>query len=298
MNHPSVQLHKSLQQNMNHILFYYTDSAVRMLQRANNIHENIHQARLCFKRSRSLLRLGRTGLGEEKYKELNIFYRDQARQLSHLRDTTALIELSQELKSSRRSSRVKTFLSQFRNHLIRQRKEMMKNPELETERLHVVNALNMQKELIHQIEYSGNMSVVSSNGVQQIYDRGKRLYKLTLQETSDHNMHEWRKKVKYLWYQVVVITPLWPPVLSTLGKQLQALSQLLGKHHDYVLLETWLNPMKKELKYKNQVMVLERSINRNKRALENQALKLGTKLFMLSASQTKSLIQNMFAIQT
>jgi CHAD domain-containing protein len=282
---------------MNHILFYYTDSAVRMLQRANNIHENIHQARLCFKRSRSLLRLGRTGLGEDKYKELNTFYRDQARLLSHLRDTTALIELSQELKSSRRSSKVKTFLGQFRNQLLRQRKELMNNPEIETERLNVIHALNIQKELIHQIEYSGNMSFVFSKGVQRIYNRGKRLYKLTQQETSDHNMHEWRKQVKYLWYQVVFITPLWPPVLTTLGKQLQTLSQLLGKHHDFVLLETWLDPMKKELKFKNQVMVLEKSINRNKKSLEEQALKLGSKLYLLSASQTKSIIQNMFAIQ-
>ena len=57
-----------------------------------NKDEAIHDARLCIKKMRALLRLVRKSLGEETYQTEDKDYRDTARTLSRVRDSAALLE--------------------------------------------------------------------------------------------------------------------------------------------------------------------------------------------------------------
>jgi CHAD domain-containing protein len=298
MQHPAIHPGKNTTDNLKRILLFYNDSAADFLQRRSNIHENIHQARLCFKRIRSLLRLGRNVFGEHIYKELNTFYRDQSRMLSQFRDITALIEISQSFQKSRRSESTRSLLTRFRNGLLKQRKELMAGIEIENAKKQVVDSLVQKKQILDKLHLIDHPSSDLGKGLQRVYKSGKNLYNATLKETNDHNMHEWRKQVKYMWYQLVILTPLWPGIFNALSKQTQTLSQLLGKHHDLVLFENAIVPMKNETKYRNEIKGLGRSIGRKKRNLESQALKLGAKIYLVSPSQLDKIINGLIAITT
>ena len=49
-------------------------------------------------------------------------------------------------------------------------------------------------------------------------------------------MHAWRKKIKRLWYQLRLLTPLNRVVLENIAADAKALGQLLGRDHDYAFL--------------------------------------------------------------
>src|SRR5262245_56765664 len=59
--------------------------------------EAIHDARVCVKRIRAVLRLIRYSLGKHVYVEENKAYRDSARLLSKVRDGAAMIEIVDKL---------------------------------------------------------------------------------------------------------------------------------------------------------------------------------------------------------
>ena len=45
-------------------------------------------------------------------------------------------------------------------------------------------------------------------------------------------LHEWRKRVKDLWYHAKLLEEAWPPVLQALGDEAHALADHLGDDHD------------------------------------------------------------------
>lgn len=267
-------------------MFFYNQLAIQYLQRDSNVHENIHQTRLCFKRMRSFLRLGRTGLGEQLYHEYNAFYRDQSRSLSQLRDLTAIAETLQGFIKTRRTNSSKSFLNHFKNSLVLQRRQQLDMIIESNIKASVIEALQARSEKILKWEYAADADAVFSSGAKRIYERGKRLFLLTQSGTDDHNMHEWRKQVKYFWYHLVVLTPIWPEMMVLWAKEVQNLSQLLGKHHDMVLLESSIQSLNPEPKDKHIVSNLKASIRLRKKRLEKASLVLGSKIY---AEETTSL---------
>lgn len=267
-------------------MFFYNQLAIQYLQSDSNVHENIHQTRLCFKRMRSFLRLGRTGLGEQLYHEYNAFYRDQSRSLSQLRDSTAIAETLQGFIRTRRTKSAKFFLSNFKNSIALQRRQQLDMIIESNIKASVMEALRARGEEILKWEFAADADEVFSSGAKRIYDRGKRLFLLTQSGTDDHKMHEWRKQVKYFWYHLSVLTPIWPEMMVLWAKEVQNLSQFLGKHHDLVLLENSIQSLNTEPLNKPIVSNLKASIRLKKNRLEKASLVLGCKIY---AEETSSL---------
>jgi CHAD domain-containing protein len=69
----------------------------RVTVRRANKDDAIHDARVCFKKIRAVLRLARDQMDNE-FEEENIFYRDLGRRLSAVRNNTALLEAFAKLK--------------------------------------------------------------------------------------------------------------------------------------------------------------------------------------------------------
>jgi len=279
MKHPAIHTSETFNQNMVRLMLFYNRLAIKYLQREKNIHENIHQTRLCFKRMRSFLRLGRSGLGEQFYRHYNDFYRDQSRSLSQLRDLTALIETLPEFIKTRRVKSSRNLLLGFRQGLLNRRKQQLDHIIDSNIKANVIRALEDKTEEITKWGFEADAAKAFNAGAQRIYGRGKRLFLTVLSNPDDHNMHEWRKQVKYFWYHLVVLTPVWPEIMTPWAKEVQTLSQLLGSHHDLVLLENAIDQLEIQDNQRQIANSLKTSIRLRKIRLEKKCLNSGRKIY-------------------
>jgi CHAD domain-containing protein len=77
-------------------------------------------------------------------------------------------------------------------------------------------------------------------GLLRTYRAGRELFAESLDDPTPEALHEWRKEVKYLWYQIRLLHPLWPAALRSMARELRQLSGLLGDYHDLVTLRSLL----------------------------------------------------------
>ena len=73
-------------------------------------------------------------------------------------------------------------------------------------------------------------------GLRRTYTRGRRNLQRSIVHPTDDQLHEWRKDVKALWYQVRLIEACAPRPLGTLGADLDRIGRLLGSDQDLRLL--------------------------------------------------------------
>lgn len=282
MNHPQVHSNESFNRNISRLILFYNQLAIHYLQKQSNVNENVHQARLCFKRIRSYLRLGRKGLGRQVYAQYNSFYRDQSRALSQLRDLTAILETLQAFIKTRRTPASKSALIKLRNQLLVQRKQQMQNIVVANPRSGVLLALQNISEPIAEWNFEADAASVFVAGTQRVYKRGKCLFEMIRTNPDDHQFHEWRKQVKYSWYHLLALKPLWPGMVTALAREVQMLSQKLGKHHDLVLLENILRSFQVQPEHNQAINNTLRSIRLKKHRLEKESIALGSKIYIES----------------
>ena len=79
-----------------------------------------------------------------------------------------------------------------------------------------------------------------ADGLERTYRRGRRGFKAARAEPGAEALHEWRKRVKDLWYHHTLLRALWPPVMSAVGDEAHELSDGLGDDHDIVVLAAWV----------------------------------------------------------
>jgi CHAD domain-containing protein len=68
------------------------------------------------------------------------------------------------------------------------------------------------------------------------YRSGRRAFARAEDEPTTEHLHEWRKRVKDLWYQQRLLKRAWPGVMKALAAEAKSLSKLLGSDHDLAVL--------------------------------------------------------------
>lgn len=174
---------------------------------------DVHEARKRLKEIRAVLRLG------GKLASLNRRVRDIARQLAATREADALVEVSATLRASacdplekRALTRVKRILSEDRVH--------------EPDHLDLASQLAAVRDELSFAEGS------FARGLRRTYRDGRRWFRAAREQRTAESIHEWRKRVKDLWYHAQILAPVWPELMNTHTSLLHALSRLLGDHHD------------------------------------------------------------------
>jgi CHAD domain-containing protein len=74
------------------------------------------------------------------------------------------------------------------------------------------------------------------DGLERTYRRGRRDWRNALKDPSTENLHEWRKRVKDLWYHFSILQESWKPVMTALADEAHELSDRLGDDHDLAVL--------------------------------------------------------------
>ena len=205
--------------------------------------EAIHEARKCFKKLRAALRLIRNDISEAHFNQENGLIRDASRRLSTLRDSYMLIETVDRLTQQYSSQLQPHALTHVRQQLVSRyeqvRTEMLGN---QAHIAQVVAILDDVQPRLATLPINSEGAAVWRGGLRRVYRRGRRRMALAYDQPTTEHFHDWRKRVKYFWYHLLILQPLWqtangPHADGQWAEQVHLLSDYLGLEHDLAVLQ-------------------------------------------------------------
>jgi CHAD domain-containing protein len=255
------------------------DHALEQLREHPDKHTaaSVHEARKDLKKLRSVLRLVRDELGDDVYRRENVRHRDAGRLLSGARDAEVKLETLSGL------------IERFPERLSEERlAPLIAALEAERQRLAQLDDQGVLERAVAEIE-AGEAAVadwpLNTNdwsliepGLEREYRRGRKRFVAVREEATDEAVHEWRKRVKDLWYQLRLVRNAWPEVLDEVADQAHDLSDLLGDHHDLAVLRDDALE-RRDLLADGELEKLLASVSERQDQLADEALVLGERLY-------------------
>ena len=116
-------------------------------------------------------------------------------------------------------------------------------------------------------------------GLLKTYGRGRDAMAVAYDEPTAENFHEWRKRVKYHWYHLRILNPIWKPTVNALRREACRLAELLGDIHDLAVLEGTVRQSPDEFGDESAVETLYELIDRRRIELQQQSKWIGRRLF-------------------
>ena len=272
---------ESLPSGLKRIIREQLDSALNSLQHmGDDPSEAIHDARKRFKKIRAVMRLVRDEVGEDVYRRENVCYRDAGRALSEVRDSYVKV------------ATVDALLDHYADHLdddaFRETRQRLADTHqaisrcvFDEENVPAQVAVTLQEARpriaalpIEREDYSA-----ISDSIRRVYKRGYRRLANAYEEPLPENFHEWRKRVKYLWYHVRILNPLWPGLFDEWAGQIHDLSDYLGDAHDFAELRLLLDDDPSLCPDDSERELLSGLADRRRAELEAAAHPLGQRIY-------------------
>jgi CHAD domain-containing protein len=201
--------------------------------------EAVHQARKAIKKERALLRLMRGAVSPRRRRAQNTALRDAARRLSGTRDAVVMVGALDDL-AERYAGQVPqaTFLS-LRNRIAAETPVLAdlsgEGPEVRA----ASQLAQVSAELAGwRLRRDGFAAI--DDGLMRTYRRGRRTFAVARRHRKVENLHNWRKRVKDLWYELQLLAPVCGSVVAGHASDAQELGDLLGDDHDLAVLRAML----------------------------------------------------------
>jgi CHAD domain-containing protein len=213
------------------------DSAREGLESATAVErpKAVHEARKSLKKTRSLVRLARPAIGDKRYRAANTTLRDTARTLSGTRDADVLIAVAADLQE-RYVGRLPASAFRTLQDSLAESAQGTATPGAEDPVAVAVAQLIEVRSVVEDwpLHKAGWDTVLDA--LTGTYARGRTDVKAVRKEPASEVRHEWRKRVKDLWYQQRLIVEAWEPVLEAQAEAAHVLSEYLGDDHDLAVL--------------------------------------------------------------
>ena len=240
----------------------------------------VHGVRKDLKKLRSELRLLRHELGDDLYRAENGTYRAAGRMLSESRDAEVKVETLADICERCEGTLPPSAAEEWIDALREERDLAMASVRDGAGS----TALGKATELIE----AGRARAVSwpleqeswklvGPGIERAYRRGRKRMRRTAAEPSPANVHEWRKRVKDLWYQLRILEVATPKKLRDRVEVADRLADVLGDHHDLAVLRDDL--LVRELPTVSRAPLVA-AIAQRQRELEEEAFDLGDRLYV------------------
>ena len=203
----------------------------------------IHDGRKTCKRVRAILRLIRNEVGDKWYRRENWRFRDASRLLAPARDAAVMVEtLDDLLKYFKKEEPNHPAIEQLvdkpfaplRERLVQRHRQVADAIIYESQAVdEYINMLRAGRVQVSQWPIKNESFAALQGGLHRVYRRGvKRMGKAYADPDDPEKFHDWRKRVKYLWYQLEIIAPIWPEIIEPMAESLHTVSGLLGDDHD------------------------------------------------------------------
>ena len=289
---------ETLSFGLKRIVLELIDNSVFNFAKGNgSLNEDVHETRKNFKKTRTVLRLIRSDIGAESFRIENTFYRDSGRVLSDLRDSTVLIETFDKLLKNSELEMSNFDFSIFRNFLVEKHKNISANKHNKSE---VINSLSTElllaRSRVFDWPISGDKFKIIKKNLQLIYEEGQVYMYAVFNEAIKENVHEWRKRVKNLWYSMRILSNLWPEIMSPLVTLIGKLSDNLGDTNDMFLLKERIITNQSKFKDDQHTRELINFIDRRIIDLLRDARSIGRKIYSEDSKYFVGRMQNYFEI--
>ncbi|MHA6347478.1 CHAD domain-containing protein [Roseivivax sp. CAU 1761] len=277
---------KHLGKGFRRVALKQLDQALAALETGSgDVHEDVHDARKRCKKLRGLIRLFRGAFPH--YSEENRALRDAARLISDLRDKTAMIECYDRVMERYGGTLNRQAFAPLRAAFTRERNAAGEAGDLRERMAAMAEALRAVRARAEGWRLDDRGWSALEEGVATSYRRARKAMAEAEKTRDAEHLHEWRKRVKYHWYHLRLLSGAETGPIE--GREIAAdrLSDLLGDHHDLTELAPRLAhaPLGEEAG-----LVLAGLIDQERARIEEEAFAMGHGLF---AAKPKALIKDL-----
>jgi len=233
-----IILDQNIKDELKRLIIYQIDYALGCSQNDHlDINDKIHELRKSFKIIRSVLRLLRDSIGYSVYYRENKFFRNLARKLSNARDNEVLLQRAvvtqQHMPTGLNNNAIEELIM-----IMTQRRDNSLENLITGENTFrtIAKELVKSKSKIKKLEINNEGFNVIQKGIKRIYKQSLQYLHAIEKDSDDHeSLHNFRKRVKYLWFQMLILKPVYSTMIKAYGKTLEKISEELGLHRDYIL---------------------------------------------------------------
>ncbi len=170
------------------------------------------------------------------YRRENRFLRDTARLISDARDADVMLQTLDGLSERFVGRLPERSFRELRDRLAEEADRSQGQSRASTAD-DVVDALEAATARVRDwpVDRCGKNAL--NAGAMRAYDRGRVAYATVVRgDSSVERLHEWRKRVKDLWYHQRLLRDAWPAVLKAHAAAAHRLADVLGDDHDLAVL--------------------------------------------------------------
>lgn len=242
-----------------------------------SIDEAVHQARKRLKKTRATIRLVRYRLGKDLYDRENARYRDIGRKLAKLRDAKVKIKTLDGLNThfGDRVSNLPDIRQELEIDYRREYQQVLNQG-------FIISAKNELKDAKTQIDdwkiKSSDWKAVDKS-LKRVYKKGYKGLDVATSEPTAENLHDWRKRVKYLRYHFCILRPIWSEVMEEWVDRTHELSDYLGEDHDLAVLQEFVSNRPKRFDRQNTLESLNALIDSRRQELQSKAIFIGKRIY-------------------
>ncbi len=211
----------------------------------------VHEVRKAMRRVRGLLRLVRDELGPDVYRFENIRLRDTGRLISEARNAAVALDTLATVESRYAELLVTDVFAGVRGALEARKSGIVEHAIGDPEqRRQIVDALRSARARYAALPLEGILGKPSTKpsirnsyraiapGLARTYNRGRLRMADAYRSPSAERFHEWRKRVRYLRFELETLTELWPEAINGIVFAVNDLGDTLGADHDLAELKS------------------------------------------------------------
>ncbi len=235
----------------------------------------VHNARKAIKKERSLLRLARGAIPSSVRKRENAALRDAARGLAGVRDADVMVATVEGLAERFVGQLPATTFDAIREQLAARRG--VNGAPASVMEGQAVTELGAVRLRVPEWQVTAAGFKALDGGLVRTYRRGRKAFRRARARPSLEEMHEWRKRVKDLWYHSRLIAEVGGPTVHGQAKEAHHLSDLLGDDHDLGALRNELT--RTAIPAPVDVDAVVKLIDHRRDELQTEALAIGRRLY-------------------
>jgi CHAD domain-containing protein len=273
-----LKLREPLPEGLKRVFSEQIDSALRMCEKpARQRGVTVHEVRKHLKKLRAAMRLAVGEVGKNCHACEDRCVRKIGRLVSDLRDSQVRLQTFVELRDQTAKKPEQQLFPRTEELLLLERESF--SAAFAGWQTQAIPQLERVKARLMDWPLEGLTWKQICGAVAKIYKRGQRGLAKTIADPVPENFHEWRKRVKDIWYQLRILQPLNRVVLEEMAHDAEVLGELLGREHDLDFLLARLEKESGDEALTGELSQLQKLIGKRCKRLRRDALELGRRFY-------------------